>query len=227
MADATKPIERFNFFRSYAEAARLLDDSRRLQFYDAITGYVFDGEIPDFSDQMLRMAWTLVEPNVKKSVENVRNGQKGGRPKKQSGNPPINPPSDEGQRGVFDHIKPPEKPEKEKEWEEASAMALADEEDSEEGKEYRRVPTLEEVFDFAEEWGLDHVVEFNDLGLWLEQWQAYGWVDDDGNDMSLPVRTHDVVIPRWKSMLVGYEEGHRHQAGIEGKDATVTPPINC
>ena len=71
----------FTFFRSYHDAAQLLDDGERLQFYDAIMGYVFDGEVPTLAGQ-LALAWKLIEPNLKSSIEHHLNGSKGGRPRK-------------------------------------------------------------------------------------------------------------------------------------------------
>lgn len=77
-------VKSIAFFYSYYEAAKMLSDAQRLRFYDAITGFAFAGELPDFSDDVtLRLAWSLVMPNVQASIEHRENGKKGGRPRKE------------------------------------------------------------------------------------------------------------------------------------------------
>lgn len=76
-------VKSIAFFYSYHEAASLLADNQRLRFYDAIFEYAFEGVVPDFSDDVtLRLAWSLVLPNLEKSIENYLNGKRGGRPRK-------------------------------------------------------------------------------------------------------------------------------------------------
>lgn len=79
-------VKSIAFFYSYYEAATMLSDAQRLRFYDAITEYAFAAVVPDFSDDVtLRLAWSLVLPNLQKSIENYENGKKGGRPRKGQG----------------------------------------------------------------------------------------------------------------------------------------------
>lgn len=74
------------FYRSFHDAASMLDDGMRLLFFDAIRNYAFEGIVPQIPDgeefDMLRMAWTLAEPNLRTSMENSANGAKGGRGRK-------------------------------------------------------------------------------------------------------------------------------------------------
>lgn len=44
----------------------MLDDPDRLEFYDAIFKFMFDGEDPNFTG-IKQMAWTLIKPNLTKS----------------------------------------------------------------------------------------------------------------------------------------------------------------
>ena len=84
--DDVRLVKSIAFYRSFHDAAEMLDDDKRLRFFDAIRLYAFEGIVPDISDdeedRMLRMAWTLAEPNVRNSMENSINGSKGGRGKK-------------------------------------------------------------------------------------------------------------------------------------------------
>lgn len=76
-------IKGISFFRSYYEAGQLLDVEQRHRLYDCIFEFAFEGVAPSFDgDRMLELAWTLVQPNLQKSVDNALNGKKGGRPKK-------------------------------------------------------------------------------------------------------------------------------------------------
>lgn len=84
MSDFT-PATSFSFFASYYEALQLLDDERRLAIFDAMTAFAFEGELPAFDDVTLKLAWSLIFPNLQRSVENSVNGKKGGRPKKAEG----------------------------------------------------------------------------------------------------------------------------------------------
>lgn len=82
--DVTTP-ESFRFFRTFYEATKMIGgDKSRLQFYDAISEYVFLNKLPPFlSDEsaegrMLNMAWLLVKPVVDKSIGNSNGGRNSG-----------------------------------------------------------------------------------------------------------------------------------------------------
>lgn len=85
MEEVPAQVDSISFFRSYHEAAQLLTGQQRLRFYDGIAAFAFEGEVPDFTDDTtLRLCWSLVEPNLRKSIENRQNGKRGGRPRKQA-----------------------------------------------------------------------------------------------------------------------------------------------
>lgn len=85
MDEDAAQVNSIAFFYSYYEASQMLEDAQRLRFYDSILEFAFEGVLPDFSDDVtLRLAWTLVQPNVRKSIENHQNGKRGGRPRRQA-----------------------------------------------------------------------------------------------------------------------------------------------
>ena len=71
----------FSFFRSYYEAARDLSKKERAEFYEAIIEYSFTGKEPEVKG-VVSICWKLVKPTLEKSMQDVLNGAKGGRPKK-------------------------------------------------------------------------------------------------------------------------------------------------
>lgn len=80
--------QRFSFYASFYEAAKDLDDEKRLAFYDAIMAYAFDGIEPEFTG-IMNAVWNLTKPNVDASIKYCKAGAKGG--KKGASNPPSNP----------------------------------------------------------------------------------------------------------------------------------------
>lgn len=74
------------------------------------------------------------------------------------------------------------------------------------------------VENFAEENELDYIL-FNDetLELWCLRWLENGWRDSDGKDMNQGViyrrGGEKRLLPRWASMLLGYEAAFRCRAG--------------
>lgn len=77
----------FVFLTSYYEALSPLPDAERLQIYDAIFRYVFEGVTPELPP-LLAGYFSLVKPNIDASIKrynaNVENGKKGGRPPKKT-----------------------------------------------------------------------------------------------------------------------------------------------
>lgn len=74
----------FRYFRTFFEAAAMLEDDARLKFYDAMNEYVFVGTQPSFlgdtsaEGKMLKMAWLLVNPVIDKSIRNSNGGRNSG-----------------------------------------------------------------------------------------------------------------------------------------------------
>ncbi|WP_454946259.1 DUF6291 domain-containing protein [Cryptobacterium curtum] len=73
--------DKLTMFSSYYEAAKLLPEERQGGFVMAIMSYAFEGEEPLFDDPMEQMAWTLIRPNIDKSIGLEQAGRKGGKSK--------------------------------------------------------------------------------------------------------------------------------------------------
>lgn len=95
----TRDFPGFMFFPSYADAffSGALDDHQIAELLRAMVEFM---RSPDFEPQLdppLNMAFSFVRPNLERSLEDWRNGKRGGRPPKpkggrKNGNPPFNPP---------------------------------------------------------------------------------------------------------------------------------------
>ena len=78
---------------------------------------------------------------------------------------------------------------------------------------------LEIVERFALDEELYHLLFDDESALeeWTVRWLENGWVDGDGRPMNHGVLWRDGaevrLVPRWQSMLLGLEMGHRRQAG--------------
>lgn len=76
----------FTMLPSYYEALRPLPDDMRLQMYDAVFDYAFEGKEPDNLPPLLNGYFILLRPNLDSSIKHyaasVENGNKGGRPPK-------------------------------------------------------------------------------------------------------------------------------------------------
>ena len=58
----------FIFYESYKQALDTLGNSLRLQFYDAITAYAFDGTEPVFNGKA-KIAWQLIKHRIDSGKE--------------------------------------------------------------------------------------------------------------------------------------------------------------
>lgn len=70
---------RYSFFEGYYRAMAHMTDAQELEFRRAIDSYAFEGEVPEFQDPMLLMAWDLVICSLDKSIKLSNAGRKGGR----------------------------------------------------------------------------------------------------------------------------------------------------
>ncbi len=70
----------FTFFRSFQEAIDQCDEEDQLPLYRGIVNYALDGKEPVFDNPMLKLAWTLIRPNLGKGLRNWKNGCNGGAP---------------------------------------------------------------------------------------------------------------------------------------------------
>lgn len=80
----------FRWLPSYYEGIRNLPDAERLRMYDAVMDFGFGNEVGELPP-LLNAVFMVMAPTLERSVrfeQNQReNGLKGGRPKKQPGNP--------------------------------------------------------------------------------------------------------------------------------------------
>ena len=67
-------VNYISFFRSYWDAIKALKDDDRLSFYDAIFNYSFDAVEPELGGALAGM-WTLMKPNVDKSITRAAAGK--------------------------------------------------------------------------------------------------------------------------------------------------------
>ncbi len=66
----------FTFFRSFQEAIDQCEVKDQLALYKGIVSYALDGAEPSFDNPLLRMAWTLIKPNLDKGWVKYRNAKK-------------------------------------------------------------------------------------------------------------------------------------------------------
>lgn len=80
----------FSFYSSYHDVMNDLNDEQRLELFDAMRYYVFDGVAPVFDDLLLKTLWKALEPTIAKSKQRSEAGSKGAKSKieKQSGKQP-------------------------------------------------------------------------------------------------------------------------------------------
>jgi hypothetical protein len=76
-------IDSFVFYRSFFEAAKDLKPVDKMAVYDAIFEYVFEKKRKKLTG-VSAVILTLVIPNLDAALANRKNGQKGGRPKKET-----------------------------------------------------------------------------------------------------------------------------------------------
>lgn len=70
------------FYKSYYEALKNLDDSQRLQMYEAIFRYYFEDKEINFEDNILACIWKLIKPNIDATNSKRLAGVKGAKIKK-------------------------------------------------------------------------------------------------------------------------------------------------
>lgn len=70
------------FYRSYKAAMELLPEDKQLDFLKSIIDYGLDGKQFDAGDdEVIRMAYTLIQPLLDANIKNYINGKKGGAPR--------------------------------------------------------------------------------------------------------------------------------------------------
>ncbi len=72
----TEKRDHFTFFRSFQEAIDQCQEKEQLALYKAIVNYALDSKEPSFENPLLRLAWTLIKPNLHNGWVRSRNGRK-------------------------------------------------------------------------------------------------------------------------------------------------------
>ena len=72
----TEKRDHFTFFRSFQEAIDQCQEKEQLALYKAIVNYALDGKEPSFENPLLKLAWTLIKPNLHNGWVRTRNGRK-------------------------------------------------------------------------------------------------------------------------------------------------------
>lgn len=81
MSKQTNTRVYMTFYRSFYDAIKMLDDSDRLQLYDAIVSYGLDGIEPQNLTGITAAFFIAFRPNLDNSRKQYENGRKGGAPK--------------------------------------------------------------------------------------------------------------------------------------------------
>lgn len=72
----TEKRNHFTFFRSFQEAIDQCQEKDQLALYRSIVNYALDGKEPSFDNPLLKLAWTLIKPNLHNGWVRSRNGRK-------------------------------------------------------------------------------------------------------------------------------------------------------
>ena len=67
----------FVFYRSFVEAAGLLEQQERKSLIDAVISYGLDGVEPTFESRAVNVAWVLIKPQLDANWKKYENGRKG------------------------------------------------------------------------------------------------------------------------------------------------------
>lgn len=74
----TEKRNHFTFFRSFQEAIDQCQEKDQLALYRSIVNYALDGKEPSFDNPLLKLAWTLIKPNLHNGWVRSSNGRKAG-----------------------------------------------------------------------------------------------------------------------------------------------------
>ena len=81
----------FVFYKSFYDAIKQIPEEYQLELYNTILQYSLEGIEPENLSNIASAMFTLIKPNIdssqKKYEASVKNGRKGGRPKKPNNNP--------------------------------------------------------------------------------------------------------------------------------------------
>ncbi len=83
-------VKSFTFYRNYYEIIKYLPTKEKAQLYDAILEYMFEDKEPELKE-LLKGIWVNIKMPLDTNKKNIKNGQKGGRPKKEDEEPKKKP----------------------------------------------------------------------------------------------------------------------------------------
>lgn len=69
-------MERFTIFRLHYESLKRCTPEIRLELYDTMLGYAFDGKEPEFKNGMAEALWIAILPVIQYSIKQAQNGSK-------------------------------------------------------------------------------------------------------------------------------------------------------
>lgn len=173
----------FIFLKSYYEAISSIDEPiAKLEMYDAITNYVFNGVEPSFKTLYLNGFWMLIKPTIDSSLSkykaSVSNGKSGGRPRKKTQPKPSNNPA-------ITQTKPNNNPEQTQVEPEKNLDKDKDIDKEKDIDKDKAIPPIEDFISFAKEHAdRNGKVESEAIDYVKKAYEAYtrnGWKDAHGN----------------------------------------------
>lgn len=135
----------FVFYKSFYDAAAVLQPEDRLAFYDALAEYAICGEDPEPATPVAKAMFLMAKPQIDANEKRREDGKKGGRPPKEK---PVVSENAENEKPVVSKNDESEKPNVN-----ANANANVNENANEKKKRVVRSapPTLEEVTEYCKE----------------------------------------------------------------------------
>lgn len=160
----------FQFYDNYWQALSHLGDEDLAAVVRAMCSYAFDGTEPGDLQGIPAVLFPILKPGIDSSIQNIKNGKKGGRPRKK----PVE------DTGVSETQKPPFL-ESEKGGSEKAETKRSEAKQSEANKNKAKrfvKPTVEEVEAYVREKGYPI-----DAVRFVDYYESVGWVIGKGKKM--------------------------------------------
>lgn len=172
------------FHESYYDAIKLLPDEKRLEAYDALMRYEFEGDDPEELSYEVELIFTILKPLLDAAAKKREDGKKGGRPKKETdGKEKKNHRFLEEETIGFEKQKASEVKESKVKGSKVKGSEVKDEARAREAR-----PTLEEIRSYCEERG-----NTVDPEMFFDFYEAKGW--KVGN---APMRNWKAAVRTWE-----------------------------
>ena len=205
-------VAKFTFFRSYWDALTEMKPADRHAVYDAMTAYAFEGTEPDLKSGPQKMAFTLMRPNIDKSIEDSMNGSKGGRPPKKKLRDDT--ADFEKPKGGLSKSGKGSSEESETDKEEDTDLGLGTGDGVGRGRRRKfTAPSLEEVRSYIQENSLNV-----DPEKWWHYYNARDWQFNNGQKM----KNWKSAVQTWKKG--GYDaDSNNHSSGSLNGESRESP----